>query len=173
MKLQAQKRFIEEKERNEQSTLENLQKKELKLQQSLKSVAVELQIDERCAFEHIDEDWKQQISKDEDGCKKHLNREKYSLAAKSEELQEFQKKVNVKAVEQNIELQKNLVNTNKQLEEISNKISQLTEKKEKLEQTRYEKFHNACKKINDSLSTIFKDLNPQSNCYLSYPEVLI
>lgn len=46
-----------------------------------------------------------------------------------------------------------------------------TNQKEKLENTRFKIFNDACIRINSNLSKIFKELNPHSNCYLSYAEV--
>lgn len=157
-------------------TLEKIESKIKKNQQEileLRKIEKDLQdeIQQIISNEELDQiSWIKQIKKNKEKANETLKQMKYNLIKIQEQLETEKKKVSIKDIETMQEYQKQKKDFLDQFQNIESEITKYQKSKLDFTIERFEKFHSSCQQINQNIEIIFKELNPSSNCYLSYPE---
>lgn len=115
-------------------------------------------------------DWIKKIYKNKEKSLEVLKQIKFNLFKTQEKLEQDKKKVSVKDIEQTQEYQNEKQKLLEEYQKYENEMTSLYKDRDELTIERFENFHDSCKRINENIQVIFQELNPYSNCYLSYPE---
>jgi chromosome segregation ATPase len=117
-----------------------------------------------------DVEWISSLKENIIHCKKELKQMKYNISQESVEINELKTEINIESIEKDQAFRERNKTIKSDLYSIDSKIEDSNEKIKELTSQRFNKFHENCQRLNDSLTYIFQNLNPSSNCYLSYSE---
>jgi chromosome segregation ATPase len=117
-----------------------------------------------------DDEWVSSLKENMIQCKKELKQMKFNISQESVDINELKSEINIESVELDQKFRDRNKTLKADLSLIDSNIEDSNERINELTSQRFKKFHENCQRLNDSLTYIFQNLNPTSNCYLSYSE---